>query len=117
MVVRSISQILTQELISGLVQSAQVLDSGANQWSGSVRADLAIASLGCEIVCIINAKASDVLHRMKHHLFGCSTWHTVRWTVEPSADDRQQKRGCICSVDEGIAVVACEREASCDIEA
>ena len=35
------SQILTQELISGLVQSAQVLDSGANQWSGSVRADLA----------------------------------------------------------------------------
>jgi len=67
------SQILTQELISGLVQSAQVLDSGANQWSGSVRADLAIASLGCEIVCIINAKASDVLRRMKHHLFGCST--------------------------------------------
>jgi len=35
------SQILTQELISGLVQSAQVPDSGANQWSGSVRADLA----------------------------------------------------------------------------
>ena len=35
------SQILIHELFSGLVQSAQVLDSGANQWSGSVRADLA----------------------------------------------------------------------------
>ena len=32
---------LSHELFSGLVQSAQVLDSGANQWSGSVRADLA----------------------------------------------------------------------------
>ena len=62
------SQILTQELISGLVQSAQVLDSGANQWSGSVRADLAYRVIGCEIVCIINAKAMDYWHRMMRRL-------------------------------------------------
>jgi len=68
MVVRSISQILTQELISGLVQSAQVLDSGANQWSGSVRSDLAYRVIGCEIVCIINAKAMDYRHRMMRRL-------------------------------------------------
>ena len=58
------SQILSHELFSGLVQSAQVLDSGANQWSGSVRADLAYRVIGCEIVCIINAKAMDYWHRM-----------------------------------------------------
>ena len=62
------SQILSHELFSGLVQSAQVLDSGANQWSGSVRSDLAYRVIGCEIVCIINAKAMDYWHRMMRRL-------------------------------------------------
>ena len=44
---------LTQELISGLVQSALIQ---------------LIATLGCEIVCIINAKAMDYLHRMMRRL-------------------------------------------------
>ena len=84
------SQILTQELISGLVQSAQVLDSGANQWSGSVRADLAYRVIGCEIVCIINAKAMDYWHRMMRRLHWVFS-HTVRWTVEQNVVDRSPK--------------------------
>ena len=71
------------------------LFSGANQWSGSVRADLAIASLGCEIVCIINANTLDVSASYETAfawVFNLTHGFGVRWTIEPSADDGQQKK-------------------------
>ena len=89
------SQILIQELFSGLVQSAQVLDSGANQWSGSVRSDLAYRVIGCEIVCIINANTLDVsasYGTVFAWVFNLTHGLGVRWTIEPSADDGQQKK-------------------------